>query len=225
MEESFWHERWQAGRIGFHLGEVNPNLVAQHDAWLGRAGVDPQTASDARVLVPLCGKSEDLAWLAAAGHEVVGVEFIESAARTFFEEHELPFEIEPGSRGPTLRAAGIAIVVGDFFACTEEDIPRCSLAYDRAALVAVAPELRKRYAQQLSRLLVPGGGLLLVSFEHDLESGPPFSVPPDEVRALFGGSFELDLVDEHDILASEPRFAERGASIMREQVYLGRRRA
>ena len=56
--------RW-SGRIGFHQGAPNPLLVA-HAAALG--------AGPRRVLVPLYGKTEDMVWLAAQGHTVVGVE-------------------------------------------------------------------------------------------------------------------------------------------------------
>src|SRR5262245_668901 len=63
MNQHFWDERWRAGQTGFHLSEVNPNLVRHHER-LGPA--NPRS----RVLVPLCGKSIDLAWLAARGHDV-----------------------------------------------------------------------------------------------------------------------------------------------------------
>ena len=63
MKPEFWKERWVRGEIGFHQAEVEPGLVTH----LG--GLAPT-----RVLVPLCGKSLDLAWLATQGHQVVGVE-------------------------------------------------------------------------------------------------------------------------------------------------------
>ena len=62
MHPEYWIERWKEGRIGFHRAGVNPQLVEHHARALGETK---------RVLVPLCGKSEDLAWLAASGHEVV----------------------------------------------------------------------------------------------------------------------------------------------------------
>ena len=64
MELDFWHRRWQKQEIGFHLETVNPLLQRY---W---SRMDP--ASGGRVFVPLCGKSRDLAWLRAQGHEVIG---------------------------------------------------------------------------------------------------------------------------------------------------------
>ncbi len=74
MDAEFWKTRWQAGQIGFHEGRPNAFLEA-HAARLGIAR---------RVLVPLCGKSVDLAYLAGLGHDVVGVELVEEAAAACF---------------------------------------------------------------------------------------------------------------------------------------------
>ena len=62
MEPDFWRARWSEGRTAFHEGKPNEHLV-KHRALLGKA---------TRVFVPLCGKAEDLAYLAANGHEVIG---------------------------------------------------------------------------------------------------------------------------------------------------------
>ena len=79
MEPDFWRARWSEGRIGFHEGAPNAHLRQNLDVLAGAR----------RVLVPLCGKAEDLAFLAASGREVVGVELVEDAVRAFFAEHGL----------------------------------------------------------------------------------------------------------------------------------------
>ncbi|MEQ8660123.1 MAG: thiopurine S-methyltransferase, partial [Gammaproteobacteria bacterium] len=66
MEPDFWLDKWASAQIGFHEPHPHPLLVA-HWASLG-------LATGARVFVPLCGKSLDLCWLAAAGCTVVGIE-------------------------------------------------------------------------------------------------------------------------------------------------------
>lgn len=53
MQPGFWHERWHSNRIGFHQDAVSPMLAAHWDACAVPAG--------ARVFVPLCGKSLDMA--------------------------------------------------------------------------------------------------------------------------------------------------------------------
>ena len=59
MQPEFWHDRWQRNQIGFHQEQVNPCLE--------RLWPQLELPRGARVLVPLCGKSLDLSWLAAIG--------------------------------------------------------------------------------------------------------------------------------------------------------------
>ena len=75
MDNEFWHQKWAKNQIGFHLSEVHPALKKY---WNQLGGVSAH-----RVLVPLCGKSEDLAWLARFHETVVGVELSEIAVRAF----------------------------------------------------------------------------------------------------------------------------------------------
>lgn len=75
MQPEFWHKKWASNQIGFHLPDVNPYLQR---FWPGL-----NLAAQARVLVPLCGKSLDLLWLAGRGHRVLGIELSEKAVEDF----------------------------------------------------------------------------------------------------------------------------------------------
>ena len=66
MDADFWLQRWQEGQIGFHRSDVMP-LLEKHWPSL-------QLPAGSRVLVPLCGKSLDMHWLAAQGHAVLSVD-------------------------------------------------------------------------------------------------------------------------------------------------------
>jgi len=209
MDHPFWLDRWGKGQIAFHLGEVNPHLSRL------AARLPP-----GRVLVPLCGKSADLAYLAARGHDVVGVEFVEEAARAFFAERALvPEEIRVGA-APALRHQGLTIVVGDFFALDRGSVGAFDAIYDRAALVAIEPARRRTYIEQLRALAAPDSRLLLVTMDHDLEGGPPFSIGAEELAELVAGHFELEACGRQDAL--EPRQRDRGATRFVEHVWLGR---
>jgi thiopurine S-methyltransferase len=179
MEPGFWQARWSEGRIGFHEGAPNAHLRAHLDVLAGRR----------RVLVPLCGKAEDLAFLAAAGHEVVGVELVEDAVRAFFAEHGL--EPSVSREGPFTRCVhgNVTLWAGDLFESTPERLGTFDAWYDRAALIALPPPLRARYVPHLRTLLEPGAAGLLVTVEYaqDQRDGPPFSVEEAEVRTLFSG--------------------------------------
>lgn len=214
MEHSFWASRWQAGQIGFHLDRVNPNLPKYWDELMG--GVDS-------VLVPLCGKSLDLVWLAERGHVVRGVEFVREAVEEFFVALQESPQVTTLPSAERHSVAGLELYRADFFRLSPEVIPRCAGIYDRAALVAIAPERRAEYFRQLRALSAPGARLMLVNFAHDIGSGPPFSIPETELREAAAGCFSLDKHAERDILEHEPRFAERGATFMLEQVWSGTR--
>jgi len=212
MYRGFWINRWAGNQIGFHRKGVNPLLER---FW-------PAVSSVAvgRVLVPLCGKTEDLRWLAERGHEVVGVELSLIAAKAFAAEqgivlaetHEPPFTV--------LRGQSITIYVGDFFDITPAIVRPFGLFYDRAALIALPPEMRPAYAQHLQSLVTDDAQGLLVTVEYDSSQmhGPPFTVSEAETRRLFG-RFACEKLLERDCLDEEPRFKARGLTWMKEAVY------
>lgn len=219
MQIGFWRERWSEGRIGFHQAGGNAQLRQYFNQFRQSWG---DAEAGGKVLVPLCGKTPDLSWLAAQGYEVVGVEFVENAAVQFFEEAGVTPERSETLSKRCYRYQNVSIIVGDFFGVSPHDLGPFDLVYDRAALVAVEPARREAYVEQLARLLRPSGGLFLLTFEHDTGSGPPFSV--DNTEALFAARFLLERQRQDDILAAEPRFRERGATYMNEVLWFGQRR-
>jgi len=211
MNRDYWIDRWKENRIGFHKAGVNPLLKR---FWPRVA------AAPGRTLVPLCGKSDDLAWIANCGHDVVGVDVSEIAARSFASEHGLEVTVVENPPFTTLRSGRITYLVGDFFDLTPTNAGRFDLVYDRAALIALPEDLRAAYARQLRSLLAPGAQIFLISLEYDPQqmSGPPHSVPESEVRMLFDGC-TIEKLHEVDCLEDEPRFKERGLQWMKEIVY------
>lgn len=178
MDPEFWRARWQEGKIGFHEGKPNA-LLAQFAARLDGMR---------RVLVPLCGKSDDLAYLASLGHEVVGIELVADAVRAFFVEHGLT----PSVDGARYSAAGITLIAANVFEVTRADTGPIDAIYDRAALVALPPETRLQYIAHLRALAGNVPGLLVaIEYPQDLMPGPPFSVPDAEVRTHFATAEQL----------------------------------
>lgn len=211
MDHEFWQARWEQGQLGFHQSQTHPELTRYFPSF---------QLSGARVLVPLCGKSLDLDWLVQEGHEVVGVEFVEEAVRAYFAERGLEAERTEWGGLPAYRSGKITLIQGDFYAVRSSFAGQFDAAYDRAAWVAIAPSDREKYVERMRDLLRPGARLLLLNFEHDLRSGPPHSIPEQEVKDSWRG-FSLELVSQQDLLPREPRFAERGATRFVEQVWSG----
>ena len=220
MEPKFWHQRWETKRIGFHQPTTHDQL-ARHGARLAALTDRP------RVLVPLCGKSLDMRHLRGLGYEVVGAELSPIAAREFFAEAgQMPTESAPCDRFVEYHADGITILCGDIFDITAERLGSIHAVYDRAALVALPKEMRVRYANLVTSLLSPGAPVLLVAFDYPQEeaSGPPFSVPLNEVQSLFGDHFEIeplasDNMREASDKTGQPPFV-RSLSRAYEETYL-----
>jgi thiopurine S-methyltransferase len=188
METQFWLERWRQGRIGFHQTASNP--------WLVRYFKDLRIPADSRVLVPLCGKSLDMLWIAEQGYRVLGVELSPVAVASFFQENEFPVDHENRNEFISYRSGPIEILLGDFFDLKAGDLNGVVGIYDRAALVALPPDLRRRYASHLGAIVSAGLRILLLSFEYPegFREGPPFSVTASEVEKLFSESFDIQLL-------------------------------
>lgn len=217
MDAEGWRARWREGHLGFHQGEVNPRLQAY---WPG-LGV-PQAAS---VFVPLCGKSLDMHWLRARGHPVIGVELSEVAVRDFFAEAGLEAAERDAAPFTLHEAGGIRLLCGDFFALTRDHLTGVGGVYDRASLVALPAEVRRRYAARLADCLPGGCAVLLVTIDYPEGSfeGPPFAVSDDEVHALFGDAFSVTRLAASGPGPAPPHLAARGLGTMSESVFALRR--
>ncbi len=213
MHADFWQTRWARSEIGFHLPQVNPYLQ-QYWPTLG-------LPVGAQVLVPLCGKSLDLAWLAGQGFAVVGVELAQRAVEDFFNEHGLEAHVSHEGAFQVYRAGAVTIYCGDLFALESEHVTQCSALYDRAALIALPQAMRERYVAHLSQILPAGCQGVLVTLDYDQTQmqGPPFAVADAEVQRLFKPAWQLQSLTSADVLGENWRFLKRGLSRLDERVY------
>ncbi|TFY95298.1 thiopurine S-methyltransferase [Pseudomonas nabeulensis] len=213
MEPEFWQDRWARNQIGFHLPDVNP-YVQRHWPQL-------RLAEGAKVLVPLCGKSLDLMWLASQGHRVMGVELSEQAVESFFSEQNLTPRIRQQGVFKVYQADSIEIWCGDFLALDAQALADCTALYDRAALIALPPLMRAQYTEHLNTFLRPGCQGLLITLDYDQtqKAGPPFAVADAEVRVLMGECWSLAVLETQDILGDSWKFVQDGVTRLEERVY------
>lgn len=218
MKDTFWIERWEQGQIGFHQDRINSYLTSH---W---PKINAQ--KNTRVLVPLCGKSLDMLWLQQQGHDVLGVELSPLAAEAFFAENKLGCKKSGKGKFQSYQGGGIEILCGNFFDLKTSDVADIRAVYDRASLIALPPDMRQQYATHLSKLLATDANVLLVTMEYPQSEmdGPPFSVAESEVRGLYDAAFVVDVVGEFNVLENNPRFKERGLSLMVEKSFHLRRR-
>ncbi|HET6629207.1 MAG TPA: thiopurine S-methyltransferase [Woeseiaceae bacterium] len=207
MQED-WLGRWEEGRTGWHEPSGNAALQAY---W-------PDLPAGTAVLVPLCGKSVDLRWLAERDLAVTGVELSRKAIEAFFSEQGLSRTMERHGTFDVYRADArpITLYRGDFFAF--EAGPFDAL-FDRGALIALPPGERPRYAQKLRQLLRPDAFKLVVTLEYEQSraDGPPFSVLPGEMQRYWP---DLERISaENAIDDSPPKFRAAGLDSVIEAVW------
>ncbi|PNH87846.1 thiopurine S-methyltransferase [Vibrio diazotrophicus] len=210
-DPEFWHSKWASNQIGFHLDDVNPLLI---EHW---HRTEPKRED--KIFVPLCGKSEDLVWLATKHNQVHGVELSSIAVRSFFAEHfYTPLVIQLNAHHELYQFDELSIYTGDYFTAPVETY---DIVYDRAALVALPEEMRKEYVERLKSLLNPGGRILLVTLDYEQHemAGPPFSVPQEEIEQLFA-EFSIERLHQDSANAQHPKRAKKGLSRFAEEVWL-----
>ena len=204
-----WKSRWVEGRTGWHEAGGNSAL---REYW-------PTPGNGERVLVPLCGKSPDLLWLAQQGHEVTGVELSEIAVRAFFEESSLDFETTEADGFLVLECSSprITLVCGDYFDYSDKPF---DALYDRASLVALPRHIRPDYVRHTKSLLKPDATQLLITLEYDQSraDGPPYSVLADEVADYWGN---IPRIAGYNVIDSTPpKFRQAGLTEVTESIWL-----
>ncbi|MCK6265838.1 thiopurine S-methyltransferase [Vibrio sp. ZSDE26] len=211
QDPEFWHNKWAANQIGFHLEDVNPLLI---NYW-------PKTApkrSDS-VFVPLCGKSEDLVWLASKHDSIQGVELSQIAVRSFFAEHfYTPMVTTLNGQHELYQFDELSIFTGDVFTAPVE---KADIIYDRAALIALPESMRSDYVELIKSKLTQSGRILLVTLDYPQQemAGPPFSVPKSEVETLFS-EYKITHLYRDEADESHPKRAKKGLSRFAEEVWL-----
>lgn len=187
MKADFWLDRWETKNIGFHKAEANPTLV-EHFGTL-------QLAQNSRILIPLCGKTLDIAWFLSNGYKVVGAELSEIAIIELFDELDLTPKVTAIKNLKHYSAENIDIFVGDLFDLTLDILGQIDAVYDRAALVALPLDIRIRYTKHL-RQITDNAQQLLLTLEYDqsTRNGPPFSVTKSEVESHYNDAFKMNVL-------------------------------
>lgn len=184
-DPDFWIARWASGDTGWHRTTAHPALDGP---W---AALDLPEGS--HVLVPLCGASPDLRRLADLGHRVTGVELSPIACARFFDDQGwIPHRTTVGPY-TAWTAHRVTLYQGDILALPATEA--VDAVYDRAATIALPPDVRARYARTVTDALRPGArGLIITIVDPDRgDAGPPFSVDANALRAAWSAVHLTDI--------------------------------
>ena len=194
----FWHDRWQNENIGWHQDKYNDLLIKYWPMI--------NVIEEGNVLVPLCGKSLDMLWLAKQGYNVFGLEMIQKAVETFFLENRLEFDIVDIAKHKKYSSQSFTIFQGDIFDL-DASIISADAWYDRAALIAIDPSNRQDYVNQIRKQTRLGAVGLLITFYYPQKQmqGPPFALHDDDVRELFSDGFDLECLENINLQYEKDR--------------------
>lgn len=142
------------------------------------------------------------------------------AVEDFFREQGLSAEVSQQGVFELWQAGAVQVLCGDVFALQAEDVVDCVGLYDRAALIALPPEMRERYMAMLSNILPSGGRGLLVTLDYDQAKleGPPFSVGDEEVRRGFC-AWKVEALEAVEVIEESPKFRQAGIASLLERAY------
>ena len=199
MNNEFWINRWNNNETGWHQSEVEPALIK----WA-------KQEKPCRIFVPLCGKSLDLLWLIQNEFEVIGVELSHKACEDFFTEHKIDFLKTDIENFQIFKGKNITIYNGDFFKLNNTHLNEIRAIYDRASLIALPLEIRKKYTDHLLKILQQNTNqnvrflqILLTREPFDM-SGPPYSVSDKELRQYYDLRFSIELINKEEVAAKAP---------------------
>jgi thiopurine S-methyltransferase len=204
----FWHNRWMSQQTGWHRAEFN-DLLVKHWSTIG-------ATAQGEVLVPLCGKSLDMVWLAEQGHTVVGLDMVKQAIETFFEEQGLEVESTEHDHHTRHVHPPFTLLHGNVLEIKPKTV-QADAWYDRAAMIALPVESREAYVAQLRQQTKPGAVGLLITFAYPQEQmqGPPFSLQDEHVFELFSEGFDVECLETRELEDEK----ERGLSSLSTSVF------
>lgn len=157
-----WETRFRDDDTPWERGALHPAFLHWRETKAFRPGE--------HVLIPGCGRSQELLAFAEAGLTVTGADLSETAIAWQSEKFATA-----GQRGD--------LVMGDVLAW-QPGTP-LDLVYEQTFLCAIHPRLRQAYESALTRWLRPGGRLHALFMQKDERGGPPYGCPIDVMHDLF----------------------------------------
>lgn len=213
MSNEDWRNSWRRNDIEFHQAGGN--------GLLRRFWPDLDLPAGAPILVPLCGKSRDLVWLAAQGHPVLGVELSPIAITALFKESGLIPTRRKEGRFMAWRHGNLTILCGDFFDLNPAHVAGIAVVYDRTSLTALPEATRRDYAAHMIRILPKASRTLLLTTESpEGDVAPPPYRIDEEVTALYGAAWTIELMHGETVPEEDPDQPDGPPLQMEAKVYL-----
>lgn len=163
-EPAFWDRLYRDGDTPWQPDSSPPEALE----------LGPPPAPGARLLVPGCGWTSETLLFAAAGWNVLAVDF-SSEAVALAQRH--------------LAGTPVEVREADVF---ELDEAPFDLVYERAFLCALHPGTRAAYGRRMPELVRAGGALVGYFEVGKRRGGPPYEIAREDLHALLAPAFTLE---------------------------------
>ncbi len=205
MDLSYWKKRWQEGNIGWHNEKVDNDLQTFVK--------NERPSLSSPVLIPLCGKTLDIDWLAQQSFDVVGVDVSPLALKAVVARNSGAWSTQTHPKAVVHSHRRIQLWEADFFDWAQTAQATYCWVWDRAAFVAIDPSLRTHYLQAMAQLLRPDGFMLCKTFAYaqELSTAPPYSVTEAQMLALSAPWFTAKRIQSNTSFHESGTLARRGA--------------
>lgn len=170
LNEEMWSSRYRSNETGWDLGAPSTPL---------KEYIDSLTDKSIKILIPGAGNAYEAEYLWQQG---------------FTNTHVIDLAKEPLEnllqRVPGFPAS--QAIQGDFFEHTGE----YDLILEQTFFCAISPTLRQAYAEQMHKLLKPGGKLVGVVFNAPKNTDtPPFGGTAEEYKTYFDPYFSYNIYE------------------------------
>jgi SAM-dependent methyltransferase len=170
LNEAYWSDRYVKGTSFWDTGEITPPLK-DYFLQLHR--------KDISILIPGCGNAHEAEFLLQQGFtNITLVDISEVLCNQLVSKFQ------------HYKVKSLQVICADFFS----HVGQYDLVVEQTFFCALAPSLRKAYAEHLSTLLKPGGKLVGVLFNAEFEESPPFGGNENSYRGLFEKKFNIEVM-------------------------------
>lgn len=177
LDAKYWEERYLGNQLGWDIGYCSTPL---------KEYFDQLTNSDLRILIPGAGNAYEAEYLHQKGFKNVFVVDLAPSALKNLQERVPEFPEDH-------------LIEGNFF----EHKGQYDLIVEQTFFCALHPELRSQYAAHMNLCLKPGGKLVGVWFDDDLNTEhPPYGGHGEEYRECFKDHFRIHKLERcHNSIA------------------------
>jgi len=166
FDKNYWQQRWDKAETGWDIGYASPPITEY---------IDQIKNKDLKILIPGCGNAHEGEYLIDKGFNNT---FLIDIAPGAFANLKKRFPDFPDEN----------LILGDFF----EHNDTYDLIFEQTFFCALAPDLRRKYAEKMHNLLRENGKLAGVLFNEPLfQDHPPFGGSKPEYLPYFEDLFKI----------------------------------